>query len=54
MRARYYGKKIKRYVYKTYKSMASFNRSKRGLAEIGIKLQPLKRKRKIRFARKWR
>lgn len=54
MRARYYGKRIKRWVYKNYKSMASFRRSQRGLRKRGIKLSPLPRRRKIRFARRWR
>lgn len=54
MKARYYGKIAKRYIYKTYKSMASFRRSQRGLRKRGIYLQPLPRKRKIRFARRWR
>jgi len=54
MRARYYGKKIKRWVYKTFKSRASMMRAKRGLARRGIKLNPLPRRKKIRFARRWR
>ena len=54
MRARYYGKRIKRWVYKTFKSRASMKRAQRGLKQRGIKLQPLPRKRNMRFARSWR
>ena len=55
MRARYWGKNIKKWVYKTFKSRASMNRAKQGLKNRkGIKLKPLPRKRKIRFARRWR
>ena len=54
MRARYYGKKIRKWVYKKFNSRASMMRAKRGLAKKGIKLKPLPRRRKIRFARRWR
>jgi len=54
MKARYYGKKARRYIYKVYRSMASFRRSQRGLRKRGIYLRPLPRKRRIRFARRWR
>ena len=54
MRARYYGKKIRRWVYKNFKNRTSMMRAKKGLAKRGINLQPLPRRHKIRFARKWR
>jgi len=54
IKARYYGKRIESWVYKTFKSRASMMRAKRGLAKRGIKLNPLPRRRKFKFARRWR
>ena len=54
MRARYYGKRIRRWVYKTFRSRASMKRAQRGLRKKGIYLAPLPRRRKIRFSRRWR
>ena len=42
IKARYYGKRIGRYVYKTFKSNASMMRAKRGLKRVGCSLNPIK------------
>ena len=48
IKARYYGKSIGRFVYKTFKSKASMLRAKRGLKQRGCILKPLPTKRRSR------
>ena len=51
IRARYYGKRARRFIYKIFKSRASFNRARRGLAKRRIRLKqtrtPYFRRRRI-------
>lgn len=51
IKAKYYGKRIKRFVYKTFKSKASMLRAKRGLKTRGIILTAVKTKRRKSYAR---
>lgn len=51
IKAKYYGKQIKRFVYKTFKSKQSMLRAKRGLKTKGISLIQVKSKRRKRYAK---
>ena len=52
IKARYYGKEIGRYVYKTFKSKASMLRAKRGLKKRGCILKPTAKWK--RYAKKYK